>query len=160
MQLTNVLECHSSSAVHGRAARRWEARVPTANTPQAVWPDWSRTQNPHGFFNAELFLTHSLSFTASPSCKLSVPCVYLLLRQAVKRFQTEFLCRHHIYWLICWLYYMSDFPLLFTFTSPQLQHETIVLLGLQTALQMLYSFLFQGHPFVIHHIFHSVNNLG
>lgn len=75
------------------------------------------------------------------------------------RFQTEFLCRHHIYWLICWLYYMSDFPLLFTFTSPQLQHETIVLLGLQTALQMLYSFLFQGHPFVIHHIFHSVNNL-
>lgn len=36
----------------------------------------------------------------------------------------------------------------------------VVLLGLQTALQMLCTFLFQGHPFVVHQILHSVNNLG
>lgn len=81
VQLPDVFVCHSSSAVHGTAACRGEARELTANTPQAVWPDWSRTQNLLSLFKAGLFLQPSLSFIQSPSCKPSVPHVYLLLIQ-------------------------------------------------------------------------------
>lgn len=118
MQLPNVLVCCSSAAVHDRGPYREEARAPTANAPQAKCDKRVKEGTKLSWF-VSCRAKPSLPFTSSPSCKLSMLYVYLLLRQAMQRFQAEFLYRHHI----CWLHYRSDSPLAFTFTNSWQQHE-------------------------------------
>lgn len=145
-----------SSPSHCCLQRRGQATHCKSSTFKA----WQKREGWHTtrmvyLVNIELSLNLSLPFTSSP-WKHSVLYVYLFLKQTMKRLQMGFLYRHHH---VCWLHFMSNSPLPFTFTSPWLYCEIQRCLGWQTALQMLHSFLFQGHIFVVHQILHSVNNV-